>query len=909
MPSPIYNPIPHPLTILFLGLLGTCSAGVKSVALAGSEPGPDPFEFSWLGFNAGSSAFPGNPEPFERDPTAMTSADFNGDGLQDIAISNYEYAAPGGGTDGMSGFVVLLGMGGNRFTEPSHITVSSQGCWDIVAHDFDLDGDPDIAVSIANAFWEGTGVRIYLNDGSGQFPEFRSAAVANGASGLAAGDFDGDGSPDLAVASFQSFEEQGIVSILFGDGTGSLSALTPYSVAARPWKLESADMDGDGDTDLVVAHELHAVTVLENTGAGLFQSQEYSGFFPLQGGQAYAALALADGDQDGDLDVYYTNTRTGQPGLIQRYIVHLQNDGGILSRGTDIPAPSACDLISTDWNGDGWADFATVLHSGRDGDGPQIILSDGNGGYHEAAPVAAGQGTFAVLAVDIDGDTDPDLLTADRYSMALTVHDNRGDGIFPRLQIFDIEGLGVRLDAGDVDGDGDLDIMSSSESFGTPGSLIRNEGDGTFGPPEVYTHSDTYGRGVARAKLRDLDGDGDLDLLYNGAHTDFHDGYNFYTAMNDGAGQFGPIIQWFIGTCGNGDVDAFDLDGDGDLDVVNCEELACAGGPSANRLYISLNRGDGTFDPAYTVQISTGPHALLGGDFNEDGDVDLITTHYMPYGFRDFINVHIGNGDGTFVEEQVYQTGQGPRWIVSEDFDGDGHADLATANSGQDGEGRETMTVLFGTGLGTFTGRTDYYLPFSPDLLGATGLAAGDTDGDGDIDLMATTAANALVLYENDGTGSFEFEIRYGMIWGPWNPIFADFSGDGIEDVASIGWDGDSEAEGGGVLLLIGKRQDPANAPDPTPESYSSRIAEVRSAPNPSREFTRLELRIPESQDVDISVFDPSGRRSLEVHRGRLEAGTTHRFIIDARNLASGAYFVRITGERFHRTEKIVVQR
>lgn len=257
--------------------------------------------------------------------------------------------------------------------------------------------------------------------------------------------------------------------------------------------------------------------------------------------------------------------------------------------------------------------------------------------------------------------------------------------------------------------------------------------------------------------------------------------------MNDGAGNFGPITQWVISTCGNGDVDAFDLDGDGDLDVVNCEELACGGGgATANRLFISRNNGDGTFAPHYTVQISTGRHALMGSDLNYDGNVDLVTTHWMPYGARDFINVHLGSGDGTFQEEVVYEVGQGPRWITQDDFNGDGHTDLATGNSGSGNEGRETMTVLFGTGTGTFTGRSDYYMPFSPDLIGATGLASGDIDQDGDADIMAVTVANGMAVYENDGTGGFTFRIRYGLSWDPWSLVHADFDGDDIKDIGTL---------------------------------------------------------------------------------------------------------------------------
>src|SRR5690606_5243197 len=254
---------------------------------------------------------------------------------------------------------------------------------------------------------------------------------------------------------------------------------------------------------------------------------------------------------------------------------------------------------------------------------------------------------------------------------------------------------------------------------------------------------------------------------------------------NDGTGTFGPLTEWLLGTCGNGDIDAVDLDNDGDLDVVNVEQLGCAGGNSPQRLFIRLNNGDATFQPAYTIDIGRIPRALDHGDFNDDGNVDLVTAHWGVYGANDYLNVHLGNGDGTFQEEVYYPVGEGPRYVVVADLNGDGHEDFATANTGSGNEGRETLTVLFGTGAGTFVGRQDYYAPFAPDLLGATGIAAGDVDGDGDLDLMMT-AANGLAMYYNDGEGGFTFPHRLGVYWGPFGPVYEDFDGDAVPDLAMI---------------------------------------------------------------------------------------------------------------------------
>jgi hypothetical protein len=179
------------------------------------------------------------------------------------------------------------------------------------------------------------------------------------------------------------------------------------------------------------------------------------------------------------------------------------------------------------------------------------VPSDGAGGFLAAEPIPAGQATFAVTLADHDDDGDLDLLTADRFSMMVTVHENAGEGIGRLTTLYQAAFLNILLDTGDVDGDGDLDVFTSTESTGSEGALLRNNGDGSFASPVLYSHSTEYGRGVARAKLRDLDNDGDLDLLYNDSHTDFHNGYDFHTALNDGTGSFGPIIEWPLGTGGN----------------------------------------------------------------------------------------------------------------------------------------------------------------------------------------------------------------------------------------------------------------------------------------------------------------------------------------------------------------------
>jgi hypothetical protein len=143
---------------------------------------------------------------------------------------------------------------------------------------------------------------------------------------------------------------------------------------------------------------------------------------------------------------------------------------------------------------------------------------------------------------------------------------------------------------------------------------------------------------------------------------------------------------------------------------------------------------------------------------------------------------------------------------VSADFDNDGNLHLATQNTGYNGEGAEGITLLFGTGTGTFNRLRTIYAPYSPDLLGATGIEAGDVDGDGDLDLMTTGVSNDNSIYLNNGRGKFIFPYRLGAVFGTHWPVYADFTGDGVGDIAvlssrpPLGFDS-------GVAVLAGKRR------------------------------------------------------------------------------------------------------
>ena len=246
----------------------------------------------------------GSPFPAGIHPFQAVVADFNGDGKPDVAVSDE------------SGTVsVLLGDGNGRFTNApgSPFPVGNVFCLGIVAGDFNGDGLPDIAVVNVGQAGAPGAVTILLGDGNGGFTTAGSYPVGDSAYYLAVGDLNGDGNPDLAVANFGANFGDGNVTVLLGDGKGGFypAAGSPVNRGSNPLTLALGDFNGDGKLDLAVTNELigsagvlpGTVSILLGDGNGGFSPALQSPF--LVGG--YPLIAVGDFNLDGLLDFATTN--------------------------------------------------------------------------------------------------------------------------------------------------------------------------------------------------------------------------------------------------------------------------------------------------------------------------------------------------------------------------------------------------------------------------------------------------------------------------------------------------------------------------------------------------------------------------------------------------------------------------
>ncbi|GAA0642002.1 FG-GAP repeat domain-containing protein [Brevundimonas lenta] len=354
-----------------------------------------------------------------------------------------------------------------------------------------------------------------------------------------------------------------------------------------------ADLDGDGDLDVVVPQEFRLNKLLLNQGDGRFtdasdrfpplSTQEMAGGPPqlkFEGaGHDSEDVSIADFDGDGVLDIIIvseddvkfgrTNVHEyygGQPGA--RYsrvetIVVISNRGpGSMFTQTPLVDSEADAVAHADIDGDGDLDVM-IAGAGQD----RLLINDGKGSFHFTREPAESRVTQDAEFADLDGDGDVDVVLGQEGGHALWLNDGTGVFIDASDRLPDPGNVEARkVTPADVDGDGDLDLYFSHVGWqgrSPQDHLLINDGSGRFtdGTAERIPTEDGT---TLVARFGDLDGDGDLDLV-RGEHGPLtvwlNDGRGVFTDASDavlGADRVeGPNIALALA----------DFDGDGRLDI------------------------------------------------------------------------------------------------------------------------------------------------------------------------------------------------------------------------------------------------------------------------------------------------------------------------------------------------------
>lgn len=537
-----------------------------------------------------------------------------------------------------------------------------------------------------------------------------------------------------------------------------------------PQAIAVADVDDNGTFDLITANTTPSggsLAVFYQSLAGVFAA-------PVSIATAAAlprSVAAADYDGDGWIDLAVADGATNAVWLLRQS----GTAPGTFSPWLPLLATGADprSLVALDLDGDGDVDLATA---NRVANNVTVFLQSGGGAFSPApaAVLACGAGPESLAAADLDADGDLDLVTANRIGGDLSVL-YQLDGVSYALASplsLDIEDVPTQVHPLDLEGDGDCDLVVACEAGRCV--VLTQLDRAVF----ATTASDTLPCGASPTSVAaaDLDGDGDQDLL----------------ATSTGSDRVTPFIQFAPGRFAPGGalqtggqpraLAVADVDRDGDVDLVVANF-------ADNTVAVLPQVAPGQFGaPSALLTTGPGPQSVVVGDFNTDGrpDIAAAVVNAVPESIVVFLQ--LASGGFATTASAVLATGADPKALVAADLNHDGRVDLACANTTG-----ANVTIYY-------QGASGLPSAASTTLLLTVGtrpssLVAEDLNGDGRLDLVVaslgpvtTTNTGTLDVYLQTAAGAFPAAPSNSLIAGTNTAavVATDLDGDGDADLVGL---------------------------------------------------------------------------------------------------------------------------
>jgi len=711
-------------------------------------------------FNNGDGTFGAKVDRFIGSaPNGTRAGDLNGDGLIDVIASDLN-----------NRLSVLLNAGGGSFGTADTYNVGFRPNNNFEVGDFDADGDLDIVVTDSAST---DTIQFLLNNGDGTFQiDFTLTASHTNVNSPRFADLNGDGWLDLIVSARTS---TGRLNVFLNNGDGTLNGTPIVTVMTNssPRAVRIADVDADGDLDVLSSSANRQVEIFLNDGSANLTP---SGTYAFGNGSSVTSgnLTTGDFDSDGDIDfaasagsrldvwfnqlpvmdvistspaanaldvsqnsnitiVFEESLNTGTvdqsslpiygslsgliDGVYSFSTTTVSNDTVIFNPTVDFHVGEKVWInVSTDVQ----AVSTATVENGFLAEF-RVEVTGGTATFTTTNYVTASD-NFDVTVSDFDDDGLIDIAVVARVPNTLYVLINNGSGGFdPAVSYATTASLPVQIESGDVDRDGDIDlIVTYNNTIDNDFSVFLNAGDGTFPVRNEYdTGSGPFGTSVV-----DFNGDGFLDLAISNRSAD-----TIGIHLNDGTGAYPSFTEYatatfpFVIAIG-------DLDKDGDID------LATTSNTSSN-ISVLLNNGDGTFAARVDYPVIQNTSGIRIADLDGDSYLDIVTS---TGGLSDGLAVLLNDGDGTFTEDANHATGNGVWGVLEADVDNDGDFDLFSANQND-----SNISFLEANGDGTFAAQTTL-LGLPTNLF----LEAADFNDDGALDIVLTgPGSTSIRVYAN----------------------------------------------------------------------------------------------------------------------------------------------------------------
>jgi hypothetical protein len=722
-------------------------------------------------------------------PQAFAVADFNNDGIPDVAVAD-------SATNAVS---IFTGNGDGTFTAVNcsgTLTCATGSSPEgIVAADFNNDGNMDLAVTNCDS---GT-ITILWGNGTGNFGSQLPLTLTAGSNprGIAAADFNGDGYPDIVVTNSGSNN----VGLFLNNGSGGFGAETTYNTGFNPWAIAVGDFNNDGIPDIVIAdnNDNNIISVfLGQMGSGGFSfGQQFQYTVQQNGGitvEGYpVSVAVGDFYGDGNLHVAVAVQQAGQN--LDNVTIMKGNGNGTFTEGmTYNTAPHPVTVTAANLNGDGYLDLAVVAGNGNI---VTVFWGNGNGTFGGQVNAGTGDIPYAVAAADLTNNGTNDLIVTNSQGNSFSVIMNNGNNTFQSRLDYPAGPNAHSIVTADFNGDGIPDL-AFADSNGSEISVELGNGDGTFQPPTAYS------TGTATDPVFIVEGDfnqdgvPDVAVANNATGTVSvflgqrlpNNGFTFGAPATYSVGQSGTTFAPEPTSIAVGD---FNGDGYPDLAVTNYNQKSVS-------ILLNVGKGPnaGTFAPAPNCDgsvnacaVGNEPVAVAAGNFYGNQTLDLVVINELD-GTATILQ---GNGDGTFTAPQgPLAVGTNPVSVAVADLNGDGIPDLAVADELSLG----TVSVLLGNGSGGFGNGTFQTAVAYPTGASPTAVVIGDFSGNGIPSLALTSASSGASLgnlvsllpgvatSQGTASGTFGAPVLFGSGYLSNWLVVGDFNLDGALDVAAV---------------------------------------------------------------------------------------------------------------------------
>ncbi|MBI3817412.1 MAG: VCBS repeat-containing protein [Planctomycetes bacterium] len=663
-------------------------------------------------------------------PVGGTAADINRDGRVDILTGN----AASGSVSVFFGCV----RKNNQIEYSTAATFPLSAIpGAVAAADFKQDGATDAFIGLSS----GIGA-LYTNNGSGGFSFFNGTTLGNSTRQLVAGDFNNDGSTDVAAAMSNSGPGLAVAYVI-STGYFTIQQNIGSNFGST---IAAADFNLDGNLDIAVTDAGTGNIYICSPGATFIT------IVNTLAGTNNSNLIAADVNGDGRMDLVSDEFTAN--GIRVRLSSGGYNFAAPLSFGN---GGLTLDIAAADYNRNGTLDVATA----DQGSPGNVLFFSGNGNGSLAAPVPSQTpyaGLSGVHAADLNMDGKPDVVALQSIFPCVIMLGN-GLGTFVYSTLLTSNYALDSFTTADFDRNGMLDFGFTAGSPFGPLTIALASVTGNYADACSATNNIPASSQLMFTMSADGNHDGQADLFT----VDF-DNSSISARFNDN-GCFSlensVSVDPFPRPGALGDVNM-----DGILDFVSPSQ-------ANNTISVRKGLGGGSFGALFTYGTDAGPLCAAIGDANQDGWPDVVTANIGA----DSISLLFNNGAGAFGAPMNLGTGSQPDYVIFGNFDGDSKLDIAVGLFGSN-----DMQVFLAIGGGYYYIPAIYSLPANSRC---TGLDAGDFDQDGTLDIAtANFSSNTITTMPNFGNGAFSLNSMNAG-GGPIAVAITDLNGDGYADFAT----------------------------------------------------------------------------------------------------------------------------